>query len=99
MGLNGPTRIAVRELSRHWCVNPFACDTPDGMLRWWFPPGDEPHMSALSAALEWMERQGLIEALPAADHRVRYRRASGDVEARLRRLSAGVGDGTSQLLH
>jgi hypothetical protein len=101
MGLDGAGKAAVRELSRHWCANPLACDTPDGMLRWWLTSTGVKRIDAVAAALTWMKARGLVEELHAADGRVRYRRASGDVEARLRRIAAGLDldDATNGMLH
>ena len=101
MVLDGPAKTAVRALSRHWCANPLACDTPDGILRWWLPAIGVTPLDAVSAALAWMKRRGLVEELYAADGRIRYRRAKGDVEARLQRLADGLDldDATNGMLH
>lgn len=63
----------VKDLCRYLRANPQACDTADGIARWWLDAGpqDRPH---LQRALDYLEREGLIENLSAADGRRRYRR-------------------------
>lgn len=58
-------------------ANPLACDTADGICRWWLGP---PRVSQekLLEALDWMKRRGLMEELIAADGRLRYRRSATD---------------------
>lgn len=101
MELDALAKVVVRELSGHWCRNPLACDTPFGMQRWWLRASAEISVESVMAALTWMKQQGLVEELCAADGRIRYRRASRDVEPLLQRLAAGfdVGDDASDTLH
>jgi hypothetical protein len=78
--------FAVRALARYLLANPQACDTPDGILRWWLAAYSV-SMEELLSALEWMKQQGLVEELLAADGRLRYRRSATDD-----RLAAIAGD-------
>lgn len=81
----GTDRV-VRVLAEYLQANPSACDTADGIGRWWIGAY---RFSAeeLVQALERMKRQGLVEELVAADGRLRYRRSATDAE--LRALAAG----------
>lgn len=66
---------AVRELTKYLRANPLACDTAEGIGRWWLvahPVSTE----TLVQALDWMKREGLVEELTAADGRLRYRRSA-----------------------
>lgn len=63
----------VCALARYLRANPLACDSLEGINRWWLaahPVTPE----ELVRALEWMKEQGLVEELVAADGRMRYRR-------------------------
>ena len=63
----------VCALARYLRANPLACDSLDGISRWWLaahPVTPEELVEALS----WMKEQGLVEELEAADGRLRYRR-------------------------
>lgn len=69
----------VQQLSQYLCRHPDACDAPEGIARWWV---DEPlPPSVVQAALDWMSARGAVEALHAADGRLRYRRAANDAMA------------------
>jgi Fe2+ or Zn2+ uptake regulation protein len=59
-------------------ANPHACDTADGIRRWWLDGHEDVAMDELLRALERMTRAGLVEAVTAADGRRRYRRAGTD---------------------
>lgn len=79
----------VQKLSRYLRSHPDACDTPEGIARWWLDADPPPlPVSLVEAALAWMVSRGAVESLHAADGRVRYRRAStsGDLDARLAAL-------------
>jgi hypothetical protein len=69
----------VQQLTAYLRDNPLACDTQEGIARWWLPPGPGLDDQTLSRALEQMHQHGLIEQLPAADGRVRYRRIAAPV--------------------
>jgi hypothetical protein len=73
--LRGPALTVARAISRYLRVNPLACDTSDGIARWWLG-GVPAEDSDLAEALGWLQRAGLVEATTAADGRVRYRRAA-----------------------
>jgi hypothetical protein len=63
----------VCALARYLRANPLACDSLDGIGRWWLaahPVTPEELVQALS----WMKEQGVVEELVAADGRLRYRR-------------------------
>jgi hypothetical protein len=83
----GTDRV-VRVLAEYLQANPSACDTADGIGRWWIGAY---RFSAeeLVQALERMKRQGLLEELVAVDGRLRYRRCAS--EAQLRAIVAGPG--------
>lgn len=74
----------VRSLAGYLRANPQACDTAEGIRRWWFDSEHEVEMEQLLDALEWMKRRGVVEEILAADGRRRYRRLAGD--ARLQAL-------------
>lgn len=66
----------VRLLSRYLRDNPLACDTAEGIARWWLASAAPVDMRLLMSALERMQATGAIEVLRAADGRVRYRRSA-----------------------
>ena len=69
----------VRAVANYLRVNPCACDTADGIGRWWI---ESLHATpdALSRALDWMKASGLVEELEAADGRLRYRRSASEMQ-------------------
>lgn len=81
----------VARLCRYLRENPQACDTPEGMARWWLG-GDTAAGRELQRALDWLERAGLIEPLRAVDGRTRYRRSAQDApsDARLDLLAKNI---------
>ena len=80
----------VQHLSRYLQNHPEACDTPEGIARWWWIDADPPPLAVVEAALGWMAACGVIESSRAADGRTRYRRASdaGDLAAKLGAMAA-----------
>lgn len=68
----------VSSLAGYLRANPQACDTAEGIRRWWLRTEHEVAMSELQDALEWMQRRGAIEEIVAADGRRRYRRRGDD---------------------
>ena len=76
----------VQHLSRYLRIHPDACDTSEGIARWWIDVDPLPvPVTTVETALSWMSSCGVVEALHAADGRIRYRRTSGadDVDAKL----------------
>jgi hypothetical protein len=84
-------RAVVRALALYLRDNPRACDTAEGIRRWWLVPDVERTHDTVLLALDWMERHDLIEMTTAADGRQRFsRRASGErLEAWLRTSGGG----------
>lgn len=76
----------VRALVGYVQINPLACDTADGICRWWLI-ANPVSMEKLLQALDWMKQRGLMEELVAADGRLRYRRSTIDAQ-----LHAAIGD-------
>ncbi|HEU4620728.1 MAG TPA: hypothetical protein VFS42_00755 [Burkholderiaceae bacterium] len=64
----------VQLLSRYLRDRPLACDTSEGIARWWLNHELAQDREVLDAALSWMTTHGLIEQVTAADGRVRFRR-------------------------
>ncbi len=58
----------------YWRERPQAADTVAGIQRWWLR-GMVSH-ELLAAALAALQQQGLVDAQPAADGRVRWRRVT-----------------------
>lgn len=77
----------VRTLARYWVANPLACDTPDGICRWWLP-SESVSMECLLGALAWMKERRLVDEVAAADGRKRYRRNASE-----ERLAEVIRDG------
>jgi len=81
--------VIVQRLSRYLRSHPDACDTPDGIARWWMDDEGPLPVPAIETALVWMSECGLVESITAADGRVRFRRAGGDdLDARLDAMAA-----------
>ena len=64
----------VQQITAYLRDNPMACDTQEGIARWWLAPGTGVDDQVLSRALQWMQQQRLIESLSATAGRVRFRR-------------------------
>ena len=70
-------RVIVEALMAYVLANPHACDTGDGIERWWLSGGR--HSSReVAAALDWMVQSGCLQTVTAADGQIRYRRIAGD---------------------
>ena len=70
----------VRTLARYMRDNPRACDSADGIRRWWIAEGYAVTADELEKALAWMKQRGLIDKVVAADGRVRFRRRGSDAQ-------------------
>lgn len=70
----------VRTLARYMRENPHACDSADGIRRWWFADDYAVTADELEKALTWMKQRGLIDEAVAADGRVRFRRRGSDAQ-------------------
>ena len=75
----------VQQLSRYLRDHPLASDTSDGIAQWWVEARGGASQAVVEAALDWMVGCGIVEAMHAADGRVRYRRRNDidDIDARL----------------
>jgi hypothetical protein len=69
--------LTVQHLSRYLRNHPEACDTSEGIARWWVD-ADPPllPLTVVEAALGWMSACGVVESSRAVDGRVRYRRVA-----------------------
>lgn len=63
----------MTELDAYLRAHPNSADTVEGIARWWFAPTLRPTVAQVGAALRWMQALDVVEALYAADGRVRYR--------------------------
>jgi hypothetical protein len=90
MNANDPVEEIVRALSRYLRLNPLASDTLEGIAQWWLTFDDFTD-TELQQALRRLVDAGVVEAVPAADGRVRYRRTAlnASVDAQLDRFIAG----------
>ncbi len=80
--------VAVaQELVGYLLTHPGACDTADGIARWWFEREDTVSVQEVKQTLEALVLQGLLEASSSVDGRVRYRRRADEaaLKAFLRR--------------
>jgi len=74
------SHAAIRALALYLRDHPHACDTADGIRRWWLPEGLAVTTDELEKALTWMKQQELIEDTQGADGRVRFRRRASDAQ-------------------
>lgn len=74
------TVTTILQLTTYLNANPQACDSADGIARWWLPdlPAGAAGQAALQAALEFLQAVGLVECVRAADGRARWRRTDAD---------------------
>jgi len=89
-GVDDSIAMVVRRIAGYLRANPQAGDTTDGVAQWWFG-GRAVSTELVEHALRWLESEGLLDAVRAADGRVHYRRASleASIDARLDQLIAG----------
>jgi Fe2+ or Zn2+ uptake regulation protein len=78
MSADDDVSALVRLLTRYLRDNPLACDTAEGIARWWLASAAPINTVTLMRALDRMQASGAIEMLRAADGRVRYRRRQTD---------------------
>jgi hypothetical protein len=70
-------KMIVEALVAYVSANPNACDTVDGIERWWLSDCRQSSLE-VTAALDWMVRRGYLEAVTATDGRTHYRRIATD---------------------
>lgn len=98
MPMDPDVMTIVSHLSRYWRQHPDACDTAEGIARWWIDLEPQPVPATLvEGALGWMSACGVVEILQAIDGRVRYRRA-GTTDALTAKLDALASDPQSVLI-
>jgi hypothetical protein len=86
----------VYAIARYFRSHPQACDTLDGVAGWWLT-GALTAGPELEVALDILGNEGIVEAVHAADGRIRYRLASSaDALARLDTLLARSDDGAGE---
>ena len=66
------TDAAIQRLTDYWLTHPLAADTLQGIYRWWVTDASIGPLQ-VEAGLQRLVAMGLVEALQAADGRVRYR--------------------------
>lgn len=84
----------VRRLASYVDANPFACDSPTGIARWWLHLEVE-DTASLQQALAWMQARHLMEEIVAPDGRLRYRRIGAKEQFELALASIDAAKGTS----
>ena len=67
-----------RRVSRYLCDNPLACDTSEGIARWWLGLDWVTHERGVDTALSQLVAAGQVECIRGPDGRVRYRKAIVD---------------------
>lgn len=63
----------VDEIEAYLRANPLACDSAEGIARWWLKNGDVVASAALESALLVLQLRQLIEPVTSIDGRTRYR--------------------------
>ncbi len=94
--MNPDTAHTVQQPSHYLWRHPHACDTAEGIARWWLLGAHtSPPLPVVLSALDHLQALGLLQAHRAADGRVRYRRPAADAahDAQLQAL-AGTTRGT-----
>ena len=79
-----------RALSHYLRANAQACDTPDGIARWWMPPGFDVSEAEVLPLLDELREKGLMTRFSTLEGRWLYRRASIDAQSdhELERMTA-----------
>ncbi len=91
--MNPDTAHTVQQLSHYLWRHPNACDTADGIARWWLLGAHtSPPLPLVMSALDHLVALGLLQAHRAADGRVRYRRPAPDAahDAQLQALAGSA---------
>ena len=97
MRTDGDFTALVQKISRYLRAHPLACDTPEGIERWWVPEDVPRPLGDIQCALDWLVAAGVAEKLVAADGRVRFRRGPATVESE--RLLQRLADGDKSVFH
>ena len=95
MALDAEPLAIVHWLTLYLRDHPRAADTADGIATWWLAEHSPINEAHLTAALAWMQINGLVERIGAVDGRVRYHRAAGLPDLELALQSALTNDGVS----
>ena len=74
-GGSGRGGVVAAQILCHLGAYPQACDTLDGIRRWWAPPGDEWSAADVQCAVEQLVAAGQIVRVVGADGVERYARA------------------------
>lgn len=83
MGSVDRQQMLRRALSHYLRANAHACDTADGIVRWWMPLGLDVSETEVLPLLDELHEKGLVERLSTFDGKWRYRRASIDADSDL----------------
>jgi hypothetical protein len=70
-------RVIAAALIEYVLANRFACDTEEGIERWWLSDRAQ-RTQDVNAALDWLVHRGLWQTTTAADGRTSYRRNAAD---------------------
>jgi hypothetical protein len=91
--MNPDTAHTVQQLSHYLWRHPNACDTAEGIARWWLLGArTPPPLPVVLSALDHLVALGLLQAHRATDGRVRYRRPPADAahDAQLQALAGSA---------
>lgn len=64
----------TRFLLDYWRSHPKACDTTEGIQRWWLPEDYVASLSEIGSALNWLVEEKIIEIVRIGDRSALYRR-------------------------
>jgi hypothetical protein len=86
-------RLLRRALSGYLRMNPQACDSAEGIARWWMPPGLDVAEREILPLLEESLELGLMTRLSTLDGKCLYRRSRVDASSdrELERMSIDWG--------
>lgn len=83
MDLDPNFQAIVIALAHYLVANPRACDSLEGIRRWWLDPQSDWSTSQIEKAAHWMKERQLIEEVIGSDGRTRFRRIGSDDAFRL----------------